>query len=76
MRLTLLMNLPDEVDPATVQWPTEGLQFSSPLGHGAGFFTVAADEGFCPPSSGGHRASFSARHAMPHARARQSAWTD
>lgn len=67
---TLLMNLPDEVDPATVQWPTEGLQFSSPLGHGAGFFTVGADAGILPAIVGADAASFYLGPARDAARAR------
>ena len=63
---TLLMNLPDDVDPSTVEWPTQGLQFSSPLGHGVGFFTVGADAGVLPAIVGetGHTSVW---HATSHA---------
>lgn len=67
---TLLMNLPDDVDPASVQWPTEGLQFSSSLGHGAGFFTVGADAGILPAIVGEQAASFFLNEARDIARAR------
>jgi phenylpropionate dioxygenase-like ring-hydroxylating dioxygenase large terminal subunit len=70
---TLLMNLPDEVDPATVQWPTEGLQFSSPLGHGAGFFTVGADAGILPAIVGADASRFYLGPARDAARARLGA---
>lgn len=67
---TLLMNLPDHVDPATVEWPTEGLQFSSPLGHGAGFFTVGADAGILPAIVGDEAAKFFLGPARDIARTR------
>jgi phenylpropionate dioxygenase-like ring-hydroxylating dioxygenase large terminal subunit len=67
---TLLMNLPDDADPSLVAWPTEGLQFSSPYGHGAGFFTVAADEGILPAIVGNDAARYFLGPARDEARAR------
>ena len=67
---TLLMNLPDGVDPSLVQWPTEGLQFSSALGHGAGFFTVAADEGILPAIVGAEASQYFLGPARDEARQR------
>lgn len=67
---TLLMNLPDGADASAVQWPTEGLQFSSPLGHGAGFFTVAADAGILPAIVGHDASQYFLGTARNVARAR------
>lgn len=34
----VLASLPSDIDPSQAGWPMKGKQFSSPLGHGTGFF--------------------------------------
>lgn len=67
---TLLMYLPDGADPALAQWPMEGVQFSSKLGHGAGFYTVPADEGVLPAVVGPDAARYFLGPARDEARKR------
>lgn len=67
----LLAALPEGADPSLMQWPSSGSQFSSPQGHGTGFFVDVPE--FLGPIMGEPIASYYTGSSVGEARERLGA---